>query len=377
MELVKNTNKKDWWAFRYYIFQNIKIRSIIRSIAISIVLLGTLLPFFELSLLGIQAQASLWEIVKTYPRFMVQEGYFTFYLFADLFLCFLLSPAFLSFVTLSKSYKQHLTEQQSKLVFSQWRFCLYDDTTTLCSAKPYSAIQNVIWLEDCIGLVLKNQEQLLFSIKHLPEAQQQNLYEYLVRIKEKILHIPEGSFATPQTNHVYWQKNVFLDEEQYLSMLQILFYLRKKQLNLFLFINSVALIAGYFVLGLNILLLIPFLLIIKCLSMQIPFLQKRYGKRCLKRQPFLLEWLSGDIAIDHTGISRYNKLYYKFTSWAQLTHTVVGKDGLLILQKNKIIAFLPSNLFSNPQEMLAFSHKINQWIKDSKHSVQEKPDQAE
>lgn len=377
MEFVKNTNKKDWWAFRYYIFQNIKIRRIIRTITIIFVLFNTLLPFFELSLLGIQAQAGFWEILKTYPRFMVQEGYFTINLFAGLFFCFLLSPAFLSFITLTKSYNQYLQKQESKIIFSQWRFCLYDHDSILYSAKPYSSIQNVIWLEDCIGLVLKNQEQLLFSIQHLSEIQQQNLYEYLSQIKEKILHIPEGSFCTPDLKYAYWKKSIFLDENQSLSMLQILLYLYKKKTNLFFLLNSVVLVIGYFLLGLHILLLIPLFLIIKCLERQIPFLQKIYGKRFLKQNPFLLEWLSGDIAIDQTGIYRYNKLYYTFVSWKPSTKTVVGKDGLLILQKNKIIAFLPSNLFSNPQEMLAFSHKLNQWIADSNSSIQEKTDQAE
>ena len=127
LELVqKKRNLRE--AFSCF-YAHMKPRAVLRWITGLLLLFWFVTPLYMVVSMGARAHAGLWEILRVYPRFMVQEGWLGSATWVTVGLFVLLSPSLLGRIEAFFYAKINRWQpgRRTTLVLADWRLVLYDD----------------------------------------------------------------------------------------------------------------------------------------------------------------------------------------------------------------------------------------------------------
>lgn len=364
LELVQNKqNLRE--AFSCY-YAHYKLRAVLRWIAGLLLLFWLVTPLYMVVSMGARAHASLWEILRVYPRFMVQEGWLNGATWTTLALFVLLSPALLgrieAFFYIRTNHWQ--PGRRLTLVLADWRLVLYDDQGQQISAFPYGQIQ---WMERTVHsfvLCVGWRQVLGIPLDNLaPETEEEleDLLQQRIHCPPPVpveLALPEsGAEGTP-----VFEANVELDENDLLAIvdMQLRSAMSNRRTAIILVIQTavLALLFASSSIPLWGWLLIPLLLAGELLWLRGPGSARRQLSRARRRQPNINQLLAGRVWLDHQGVRRDNAQVQSRFEWKNIYQTVSGPAGLLLLNRQGFVAvFVPARCFASAEQL----HTISAW----------------
>ncbi len=367
MELNLKLSKKDFTTFRYHLFR-IHPKRLFISICCQIFLsIWLVVPFIKLWMMGMHYGVSFGNVLRAYPNYMLAEGWLSPLFGVVLVVFFLCTPSFLSAFNKETAYQQYLKYESQTMVLSRWRFCLYGAEHKFLSALPYNNIQKILWLENCIAIILVNGMVLSINTHEVTEENQERLVQYLAKAKNLSLE-PSSclSFSSETWKNCRWAKNISITEKHLQHAFSMFGYTLKQQYKTIMAIFIFLLIGSIFFQGLRWISLLLIVGIVALAKPWIPGASQRSVKRMLKKIPTWPKILSGNTYINEDGLYRCNGLCEMAFYWKHLSHTIVGQKGICVFAGNRIAAFLPAEYFSGKQEMLEMSHWMQQQIEQNK-----------
>ncbi len=372
MEFSTEISAKEFKQFRYSLWQDNKKRNIIHRIAQVVILGIILIPFIQIMLLGISHHVSFWKICKTYPRFFVSKGWATEPFFVWLLLFFLTYPRIIYLTSGQKKYEQFLKNLKTKkMVFSDVRVCGYNKDNTLIMAMPYISIKKIIWLDDFAAIITSTNNCYPLSLKEMNESQQEEFIHFVESMKNTTIELTKE--LTYSIDDVVWQQDIQLTEQQIEQFTKMYQSANKKNAWKILMLAGICEVLFF----LDILRIFSIALMIAFLIYGLRFLlpknQKRIVEKTIKQMPEYIDFLSGTTVLTPKGMYRYQKCYYNFYQWSQMTHTIIGAAGVLVMQNNKTTGMIPRNLFEDDIQFLHYAHWIEQQIQQAKSAANPVP----
>lgn len=365
LELVQNKrNLRE--AFSCY-YAHYKPRAVLRWIAGLLLLFWLVTPLYMVVSMGARARASLWEILRVYPRFMAQEGWLSGAFWATLALFVLFSPALLgrieAFFYIRTNHWQ--PGRRLTLVLADWRLVLYDEQGRQNMALPYGQIQ---WMERTVHnfvLCVGWRQVLSIPLDDL-DAETEEQLEDLLRQR---IHCPPPmpvELALPENgadeDAPVFETNVELEESDLVPIvdMQLRSTMNSRRIAIVLGIQAVvlALVLGGSHLPLWSWLLIPLILAGELLWLRGPGAARRQLKRARRRQPNIRQALSGRVCMNHQGLRRDNAQIQSRFEWKSIYQAVSGPAGLLLLNRQGfVVVFVPARCFASAEQL----HTISAW----------------
>ena len=365
MEFSTEISAKEFKWVRYNLSLENKKRNIIHRISQVFVLGILLIPFIQVMLLGISRHASFWTICKTYPSFFVAKGWATEVFFLWVLTLVITSPRIMFLITRQKAYEQFLKNQKvKKLVFSDVRVCGYSEDNTLLTSWPYTNIRKIFWTDDFAAIITNVNQCYPVCLKELNESQQEELVQYLESMQHTTIEITKD--LTYSVDDVVWQQDIQLTSSEVEQFMQMYHATHKKNGWTLLLMSGVCGVLS--ILNFLPLIFIIFMLVflIQGLRFLLPQNPKRNLNKTLKQVPEYIDFLSGTTALTPRGMYRYQKSYYNLYRWEQMTHTIIGAAGVMVMQNNKIAGLIPRNRFESDTQFLHYAHWIEQQIQQAK-----------
>ncbi len=365
LELVQNKrNLRE--AFSCY-YAHYKPRAVLRWVSGLLLLFWLVTPLYMVVSMGARARASLWEILRVYPRFMAQEGWLNGSVWAMLVLFVLFSPALLGRIeTFLYTRTNHWQSgRRLTLVLADWRLVLYDDQGKQMSALPYGQIR---WMERTVHnfvLCLGWRQVLSIPLDNLDAETEEQLEELL----RQRIHCPPPvpvELALPEngaeTDAPVFEAEVEVEDSELLAAvdMQLRSAMISRRIAIILAAQTavLALVLAGSSLPLWSWLLIPLLLAGELLWMRGPGAARRQLKRAQRRQPNTLQVLSGRVRMDHQGVRRDNAQIQSRFEWKAIYQTLSGPAGLLLLNRQGfVVAFVPARCFASAEQL----HTISAW----------------
>ncbi len=362
-------SKRDFREFRCGVLRANRLRFTL-SLCIQLCLwLWLLIPFFQLWGMGLEVGVPFGKVVQTYPLFMMERGYLppTFFALFAMFLC--CTPTALSLLTFKKAYHNASYLGQDTVVFSQWRFCIYDEQKNLLCAMPYTMIDKVLWLRHSIAVLLRSGDAVSVSTREVDEDVQEALLELLNdRMKLRLEMVSEPAPMMFSQERL-WQAEIDLHRSHFCAASRLLVLQQRPVGIRALLVLAVVLLINLLLDGtLALSILLTLLCVVTALSL-LPCVAVRRADRIARKHPWVLQVLSGETVIAQQGFFRQNQLYRSYFPWHTLSYATVGDSGILVVSRNRIASFIPVEYFADSQEMVRFADWLNLKIQKKKADV--------
>lgn len=363
LELVQSKRNLREAFSCYYARQ--KRRSVLRWICGLVLLFWLVTPLYMVVSMGARAGAGLGEILRVYPRFMIQEGWLTSAVWVLLVLFILLSPSLLGRIDTFFYIRANRMQPGRKLtlVLADWRLVLYDEEGRQVNAMPYGQIR---WMERtahsfvlCVGW----RQVLGISLDEM-DLETEEAVEELLRQRIQCPPPVPVELALPGDDPAQgapvFEAQVELepDDLPVLVSMQLHNPLVSRRIALVLGIQAVVVAA--ILLGSDLSpwswLVIPLLLAAELLWLRGPGAARRQLSRSLRRAPDMAQVLSGRIRLDHQTIRRDNAQVQSRFGWKDVHQTMSGPAGLLLLNRQGlVVAFVPARCFASAEQLSTIS----------------------
>lgn len=366
MELSVKLSKQDFLSFRRGVLRANRLRLIFSILVQACLWLWMIIPFFQLFLMGIEAQVSFFRVLQTYPVFMLDRGYLSpsFFGMFVVFLC--CTPTVLSWTTFKKAYAAASRFGRNTVVLSQWRICMYDENKQMISAVPYDMVKQVLWLRHSIAVVLKSGDSFAISTRELPEEVQEQVLDILSSRAATELEMVSSPAPLDLLHAPFWQDTVQLRRADLISAAKLLSKQYRPAGSKLLAVLVIILVLNLWLVGFSPLTALLALLTCWVAATLLPFAVAKNTTRAAKRHPWMLTVLSGEIAITEQGLFRQNQLYYSHFAWHALDGAAADDSGVVIFTGKRAAAFLPADHFADRQEMERFADWLNLKIQKKK-----------
>ena len=362
LELVqKKRNLRE--AFSCF-YAHMKPRAVLRWITGLLLLFWFVTPLYMVVSMGARAHAGLWEILRVYPRFMVQEGWLGSATWVTVGLFVLLSPSLLGRIEAFFYAKINRWQpgRRTTLVLADWRLVLYDDQGRQIMALPYNQIQ---WMERTVHdfvLCVGWRQVMGIPLDDMDPETEEALEELLQQKLQSPPPVPvelalpaDGEESAP-----VFQTQVEMEQEDLESMvsMQLRSPLANRRTAILLGVQAAAL-AVVLVgnqLSLWSWLAIPLLLAAELFWLRGPGAADRQLRRAVRRQPNTQPLLSGRLRMDHQGVYRDGGQVQSRFGWKDIFQSVSGPAGLLLLNRQGfVVAFVPARCFESPEQLETIS----------------------
>lgn len=364
LELVqKKRNLRE--AFSCF-YAHMKPRAVLRWITGLLLLFWFVTPLYMVVSMGARAHAGLREILRVYPRFMVQEGWLGSATWVTVGLFVLLSPSLLGRIEAFFYAKINRWQpgRRTTLVLADWRLVLYDDQGRQIMALPYNQIQ---WMERTVHdfvLCVGWRQVMGIPLDDMDPETEEAVEDLLLQKLQSPPPVPvelalpaDGEESAP-----VFQTQVQLEQQDLEAMMamQTRSRLSNRRTAILLGIQAAAL--AVILIGNQLplwsWLVIPLLMAGELFWLRGPGAAGRQLRRALRRQPNTRLLLSGRLRMDHQAVRRDNDQVQSRFEWESIFHAISGPAGLLLLNRQGfVVVFVPARCFESAEQM----HTISAW----------------